>query len=90
MQEELIQGAVAMVIVHPSRTMKLKASSDQSTRSWIRRLQRIIQIQKDGEFPMIQVVLTALLASSFLALQFHSFHVLFPLYLTIYLRSSDS
>ena len=70
MQEETIQGAVAMVIVHPSRTMKLKASSDQSTRSWIRRLQRIVQIQKDGETIMIEVAFVLLLAPYFLVLQF--------------------
>jgi hypothetical protein len=46
-----------MVIVHPSRTMKLKASSDQSTRSWISRLQRIVQLQKGEESPTLIALL---------------------------------
>ena len=40
--EETLEGGAVLVIVHPSRTMMLKGSTDTSTRTWITKLQWLL------------------------------------------------
>lgn len=47
--EETVDGSPVLVIVHPSRTMKLKASSNFSTLSWISKLKGLLGVPAGAE-----------------------------------------